>query len=248
MTQEKLSVERPSGGDTPLRRFIGTLDSWKQDPRIAQADNRQYVVAQFNFKDLEVLESVEVYPYPIAVIEIGYAPPKTSRGGTKWEAFAGSLRKLMPQNTDIDALVGKKQEWHMVTRQLRRGLTNDDGSPMMDGNNRQIWGDADVLCWTIASVEGLGSVAQKDEDFNVYLVDLADGKTEPQFYEAAFTNEAVRNRPNIVKAITDRVLLATLTEMGLLDRDAEGILHKVTGTPAGGTAGGDPAAQAETPA
>jgi len=43
----------------------------------------------------------------------------------------------------------------------------------------------------------------------------------------------VTARENIVKAITDRTLLALPMEMKLIDRDAEGILHKVTAeTPA----------------
>ncbi len=229
MVQEKLSVDRPTGGDTPLRRFVGVLKEAKQDQRIATQDQRKYLVIHFNFTDLEVLDAVEIYPYPIAVIEIGYADPSTSRGDTKWEAFASSLRKLMGPQADVDALVGKKQEWLMVERQLRRALNNEDGSPMVDGNGRAIWGLTPVGCWTVFSVEGLGTAEQKDEDFYAKLVDMADGKTEPQFYEAAFLNEDVRSRKNIVKAITDRTLLSTLTEMKKVARDAEGILHKVTG-------------------
>lgn len=225
MVQEKMSAEKPSGGDTPLRRFRGVLDSAKLDQRTSN-DGRAYAVALFNFKDVEVIESVEPYPFPIAVIGISYKPPKKSRGGTKWDAWAGSLRKLSPSNPDPDVLVGKVQEWAQVEHPLRSALTDDEGNPVMDGNNKQLWGDVATLCWTIASVEGLGSVAEKDKDFDVFLVDLADGKTEPQFYEAALTNSQVTARPNIVQAITDRKLLVTLTEMGKLTRDAEGILHK----------------------
>ncbi|KKL20029.1 hypothetical protein LCGC14_2459510, partial [marine sediment metagenome] len=39
----------------------------------------------------------------------------------------------------------------------------------------------------------------------------------------------VMSRPNIVEAIIGRKLLDTLKEMGKITRDAEGILHKVTG-------------------
>jgi hypothetical protein len=96
-----------------------------------------------------------------------------------------------------------------------------------------VWGDVDQPCWKVVSVDGLGSVEEKDADFNAFLVDLADGKTEPKFYEVALTDSKVTARPNIVEAITDRRLLDNLTEMGLLTRDAEGILHKVTAeTPA----------------
>ncbi|KKM03581.1 hypothetical protein LCGC14_1773020 [marine sediment metagenome] len=230
MVQEKMSMDRPTGGDTPLRRFKGVLDSLKLDQRTSN-DGRSYAVALFNFKDLEVLESEEPFPFPIAIIGISYKPPKMSRGGTKWDALAGSLRKLMPQNPDPDLLVGKMQEWAQVEHSLRGALTDEEGHPIMDGSTppKQLWGDVPTLCWTIASVDGLGSVKEADEDFNKFLVDLADGKTEPKFYEVALTNSQVTARPNIVEAITSRKLLTTLTEMNLLTQDAEGILHKVTG-------------------
>ncbi|KKL73056.1 hypothetical protein LCGC14_2078760 [marine sediment metagenome] len=227
MVQEKMSMDRPSGGDTPLRRFKGILDELKLDQRVA-SDGRTYAVALFNFKDVEVLESTEPYPFPIAVIGISYKPPKSSRGGTKWEALSASLRKLMPENPDPDELKGKRQEWAQVEFALRSALTDEEGHPVMDGNQKQLWGDVPTLCWTIVSVEGLGSVAEKDEDFNAFLVNLADGKTEPKFYEEALTNSQVTARPNIVEAITSRKLLTTLTEMGLITRDAEGILHKAS--------------------
>ena len=227
MVQEKMSMDRPTGGDTPLRRFKGVLDSLKLDQRTSR-DGSSYAVAIFNFKDLEVLDSTEPFPFPIAIIGVGYKPPKQSRGGTKWDALAGSLRKLMPQGPDPDLLVGKMQEWVQVEHSLRGALQDDEGHPLMDGSTppKQLWGEVPTLCWTIASVEGLGSVQEADDDFNAYLVALADGKTEPKFYEVALTDSKVMSRPNIVEAIIGRKLLDTLKEMGLLTRDAEGFLHK----------------------
>lgn len=226
MVQEKMSVDRPTGGDTPLRHFKGTLAGLKLDQRQSN-DGRSYAVALFDFTDLEVLESTEPFPFPIAQIGISYKPPAKSRGGTKWEAFAGSLRKLMPKNPDPEELKGKAQEWEQLERPLRSALTDEEGMPVLDGNNKQLWGEVPTLCWTVISVEGLGSTKEADEDFNAYLVDLADGKTEPKFYEDALTDSKVTARPNIVEAITGRKLLDTLKEMKLIDRDAEGILHKV---------------------
>ena len=226
----EISIDKPTGGDTPLRHFKGVLvpDKELSDERATKDGSRKYVVLVFNFTDVEVIHSVEPFPFPIASITVGYAPPKMSRGGTAFEALASSLRKLMPDNMDINLLKGKRQEWKMEERKLRRGLTDEEGLPIMDGNDKQLWGDVPTLCWTVVAVEGLGSTEEADNDFYAFLVDLADGKTEPKFYEAAFTNSRVTARENIVKAITDRTLLALLMEMKLIDRDAEGILHKVT--------------------
>ncbi len=225
----EISIDKPSGGDTPLRHFKGTLspDKTLSEERSTKDGSRKYVVLNFNFSDVEVIESVEPFHFPIALITIGYAPPSTSRGGTKFEALAGSLRKLMPDNLDIELLKGKRQEWKMEERKLRRGLTDEEGNPIMDGNNKQLWGDVPTLCWTVVTVEGLGSVEEADAEFNKFLVDLADGKTEPQFYEKALIDDKVRTRSNIVDAIVNRKLLDTLKAMNLLTRDAEGILHKV---------------------
>jgi len=232
MVQEtfKPSMDRPTGGDTPLREFIGILDSYKAEERKGN-DGSSYTTIHFNFKELEVLDTVEPFPFPIAVINIGYKPPKASRSGTKWDALSGSLRKLSPANPDIDLLVGKKQQWKMIEIPLRGIMRDEGGQEVVDANGKQVWGEVPTLCWAIVSVDGLGSVEQKDKDFNTFLVDLADGKTEPQFYSAALTNSEVTARPNIVEAITDRKLLATLIEMGKLERDVEGILHKVLKAP-----------------
>lgn len=230
----KPSIDRPTGGDSPLLRFKGNLVSYTPEERTSQGDQSKYMVILFNFADVEVLEATEPYPFSIAIIKIGYKPPKDSRGGTKWDAFASSLRKLSAEG--LDALVGKKQEWAVMPHKIRSPLVDDEGNPQMDGNNRQIWGDTDQPCWKVVSVDGLGSVADKDADFNVFLVDLADGKTEPKFYEAALTNSQVTARPNIVEAITSRQLLSTLVEMKLVWRDAEGILHKGSGVEPGAVA------------
>jgi hypothetical protein len=225
--QFKPSVDRPTGGDSPLQDFRGTLANYATEERTSQSDQSKYMTISFNFADVEVLLSDEPYPFPIAIIKIGYKPPKESRGGTKWDAFASSLRKLSPEKPDLDVLVGHKQRWTRLPFKIRSPLTDDEGNPQLDGNQRQIWGDLDIPCWKVVEVEGLGSVEEKDADFNKLLVDLADDKTEPKFYEAALTHSAVTARPNIVAAITERKLLTTLTEMNLLTRDAEGILHKV---------------------
>ena len=245
MVQEgfKPSIDRPTGGDTPLREFIGVLDSYKAEERTSTTDNSKYTTIDFNFKDVEVLDAVEPFPFPIAVIRIGYKPPKSSRGGTKWDAFAGSLRKLSPDSPDLDPIVGMKQQWKMVEVPLRGIMKDEAGQEVVDANGKPVWGEVPTLCWSIVSVDGLGSVADKDEDFNSFLIELADGKTEPEFYSAALTNSRVNERPNITQALVDRKLLATLFEMGKLTRDADGILHKAVGE-----AAADVAPPTETPA
>ncbi len=211
----------------PVRRFKGLLESYTPEPKTYGA--RTQMSYNFNFKEIEILETTEPYTFPIVVININYNPP-SDRGragqGNRWEVMAASLRKLSPQDPDLDLLVGKTQEWAQLPATLRLPINDEEGNPQLDGNGAAVWGDVGADAWQIVSVDGMGSVQEADDDFNAFLIDLADGKTEPQFYNAALTSERVNARPNIAQALIDRKLLTTLIEMGKLTRDAEGILHK----------------------
>ena len=233
MVQEqfKPSLATPVG-QSPLREFIAVLESWEAETREAQADNpgdtpRKYQVITFNFKDLEVIESTEPYAFPIAVLSIGYAPPTVSRGNTRWDALAGSIRKLTP-DPDLDLLVGKRMTWAMLPSTLRQALVEEDGTPKLDGRLKALWGDVQVDAWQVKEIEGLGSIAESDEEFMDFLVGEADGKTPTDWYEALLGDRRVtQGRGDIVTAITERKILDTLLTAGKLTQDSDGILHKV---------------------
>jgi len=232
VTQEqfKPSLATPVG-QSPLREFIAILESWEAETREVAADNpgdtpRKYQVITFNFKDLEVIESTEPYAFPIAVLSIGYAPPTVSRGNTRWDALASSIRKLTP-DPDLDLLVGKRQTWAMQPATLRQALTEEDGTPKLDGRLKALWGDVQADCWQVKEIEGLGSTEESDAEFMDFLVDQADGKLAKDWYEALLGDRRVtQGRGDIVTAITERKLLDTLVTAGKLTQDAEGILHK----------------------
>lgn len=219
-------------GQSPLLEFIGILESWEAETREVAADNpgdtpRKYQVITFNFKDIEVLKSTEPYAFPIAVLSIGYAPPTVSRGNTRWDALASSIRKLTP-DPDLDLLVGKRMTWAMQEATLRQALVEEDGTPKLDGKLRALWGDVKAPAWQVVEIEGLGSTAESDEDFMAFLVDQADGKLAKDWYEALLGDRRVtQGRGDIVTAITDRKLMDTLITAGKLTQDAEGVLHKV---------------------
>ncbi len=232
MTQEvfKPSLATPVG-QSPLQEFTAILESWEAETRESPSDTpgdapRKYQVITFNFKDLDVIRSTAPYVFPIAVLSIGYAPPAASRGNTRWEALAGSIRKLTP-DPDLDVLVGKRQTWEMLPGTLRQPVLEEDGTPKLDGRLRPLWADADVDCWHITEVEGLGTTAESDEAFMDFLIQAADGKTQSAWYETLLQDRRVTSRNDIVTAITDRKLLDTLTAAGKLTEDAEGVLHKV---------------------
>lgn len=211
-----------SSAFTPLRRFRSTLESYTFEDR----DDRRggtFRVIVFNHKELEVIESTEPYPFPIAVINISYS----TKTETRWDAFAKSLKKHVPDAADPDVLVGKQQEWAMLPFGLRQALSDEDGSPKLDARGAQEWGVVMSDAWQIASVAGIGSAEEMEVAFTELLLTKADGKTEKEFYEALLTDPKVTARPDVVTDITDRKLLSTLLTSGKLTRDDQGVLHKV---------------------
>lgn len=197
---------RPFG--TPLRRFKGLLKEYV--PEEKQGDSGSYMTITFNFTDIEVIESVEPYPFPIATINISYS----TSTGTKWDALAASIKKAIGMSVTLDDLVGKVQVWAYIPAKLRTKL--DDGK----------WGDVEQETWQVASVEGADPEAAADS-ITEHILDMIDGKTEQDFYQEFYQDEEVRKHPDLITAASERNLLKSLEDAGRISRDSEGIWHKV---------------------
>jgi len=204
----KPSMSRPTGM-SPLLHFKGRMKGYEMQDRTFES--RTYKVVVFDFTDVEVIEATEPYPFPIAQIQVGYNPPSSSRGNTKWEALASSVRKLIGGEPDLDEhLVGKMQEWQqLLAPQTRR---NDESGE---------WEVVQELAWQVVSLEG----TEAPEDLTDHILTIAEGKNESQFHEALLQDAKIRARPDLVSAITERKLLTALLDSKKLERDAEGILH-----------------------
>lgn len=210
MTQEPFEPGlETSSPISPLRRFRAKLLEY--NPLDREGDRGTYKVIQFKFVDLEVIEATSPFLFPICEVVVSYSTSTE----TRWDALAKSYKKLDPDAHDLKGLVGKMQEWAMLPAKRRN--RDDEG----------VWGDVTEDMWQIAAVEGLGSVADAEKDFDEHLAGLADDKDEKGFYDAALSDEKVRRNPKVVTAITERKLLDTLLAANRLTRDAEGVLHKV---------------------
>jgi len=191
------------------------LDNYKGVPGKDEQTGREYMSVEFNFKDLEVIEATELYPFPIAQLRIGYS----TSSSTRWGVFAKSCKRVLGPTADIDLLVGKKQEWAFQTGKVRTRV--EQAGP--DGAVNQVWTDVEQDCWQVIAVEGVSP----PEDLTSHIIDLADGKTEAAWNQALFADEKFRTRSDLVTDLTERKLLDALMLGGRLTRDAEGVLHKV---------------------
>jgi hypothetical protein len=142
----KLSLEASTDERSPLRSFIGVLESYDAIEETSKNTGKPYVIAHFNFQDVEVHESTEPYNFPTAQIDIFYS----ERADSNWDVFKKSLVKIIDPARDIDLIVGKKQTWTMI-----EAKTNQ---PDPDGGSA--WFKQAALCWTIESLDGYQSAEE----------------------------------------------------------------------------------------
>ena len=217
MTQEQFipSLETKPFG-TPLRKFEGILKGYNSEKKMGTGEGaKEYMVINFDFTDLVVMESTEPYPHPIATLSISYSTSTES----KWDALAKSIKKVMGLQTTIDQLVGKKQVWSYLPATLRT---------LIDGE----WKNAELEAWQLASIDGAStsSGATDSKEADARILELLDGKTEQDFYQEFYQDDIIRGHPELIEAATQRTLLPALQKAGKINRDAEGIWHTGPGT------------------
>lgn len=227
-----LNVDEPTGLG-PLREFIGTGAPIKEVTRTY--DGRDTVSGEFNFTDIEILEQVDVYPFPTFSFSINFSnPQKTRSKNTRWEHMAQSVRNLGLRGRDaFGQIADKRQHWKMVPALVR----------MRDEEDNQ-FKDMEDLVWTLLEVEGIetpedltqgissngnGASSTKGaaaaESKRHTIARIADGKTQAEFGTAATADAQVRKWSAEMDEITEQTMLTSLVNEGLLTRDDDGVFH-----------------------
>lgn len=224
------NTDKPTGG-VPVPEFRGNLVGWHEVRRVFDGSERLYW--SLDFTDIEVIRSVDVYPFPTISIEVSYSDPTRSRGGTRWEVLSDSVRRFSPnEKRDIGGLKGHNLHMSYEDAPIR----------MMDQETKE-WGEVTVPCWKIKAVEGLTGAADsagsspEGTDIYQHLANLLDGKTEPQFTEAVFADERCRNRPDLVTKQTNRQLIPEIVAQGLVELTSEGVYKLLAAQPTPPVAG-----------
>ncbi len=195
--------------ETPLIDFKGNLQSYDPQPP-DQFGNTRVV---FSFIGVEVIESIEPYPFPIATIRIKYSNKKNSQ----WGILAASAKKVLGDEADVPNLVGKDQRWR--TREHSYG-TNRQGEEMTG------------MVWDVLEVEGVGSTgadAPATVPAITRVLELLDGKTLPQFHQVVFADPVVKADSQLMASVMGNTLIPTLVESGQVSLDDNGIYHVQTG-------------------
>lgn len=234
----------------PLRRFIGTLDSYPSETQTwgeGTPDERTSKRRSYNFKDIEVIEAVEPYPFPIYTIGLTESNRKKSRYGV----FSDSLVEILDSVLTPSQLDPNSPEFVQTKDRMdwpdclgkRLGIVladGQDGRPPMhnlfDGratDDKHPKGqDVPTAAWEVYMVEGVGTKGGSGKSPIDTTMELLDGKTLAEFNQLAYASDAVRGDVALLQAIgmpatAPNSFANKMVTEGKFTKDEAGVYHKV---------------------
>jgi len=249
MTQEKLITSRNlvDSDIGPLRRLTGILDSMPTEnkPEDKTRGYKASIQVVLNLKDIEVLEAVEPYHFPIFTTR-----PFTlsNRKKSMWGVLADSFNQIAdmqytkeqldPTNpnyikpgarTDISETVGK-----------RVGLVvadGEDGRPkppeLFDSRaNKGKGGDTPRPTWMFYMIEGIGQVGVQGVTPLEKAMQLLDGHTLAEFNALAMAEQLVRGDVQLLQSIgmppsAKASFSSTMLASKQFTRDTNEVFHRI---------------------
>lgn len=253
LTQEQVLAQLKTRGfetggfRSPLRHFRGKLDSITGAMVQRGQMPQPRLEVSYNFSDVEVFESTEPYPFPVAQVSLMHSTRKQSAMGVLGDSMDKILNADLDENApqekakNQDALINVVQEWKVTP-----------GHMMPDRDEQGKWTEAPRECWEVVYAEGYGgtphsgvAVEEPAEELAQALakgkaapkpagetptqraISLLDGKTQQQWNNTVFQDAMVKGDPQLVNSIITGQFLGPLEEAGVVTKDADGIYHKV---------------------
>lgn len=176
---------------TPLREFIGTFENFEAE-RDEQFDR---IRVTLQFSDVEVIESTEPYPFPIAQIPIPFSQRRKSQMGF----LISSIDKLIPGGS-LSSLLGKRVRMKMVSENFGRWRGEAE--------------DRIRECWEVMEI--IGAAPQGKSAYRVAL-ELAVGRSPDnlrEFYQEAFKNPVIKADRELVGKILNKTFVSEALETG----------------------------------
>ena len=226
----------------PLRRFTGILDSMPtEEQSYGEGESaRKSTRVSLNNKDIEVIEAVEPYQFPIYTMSMSLSNRKKSMWGVLGQSLNAILdqqytaEQLDPTNpayikpserADITGGIGKRVGYVMAD-----GEEGRPAPPMLwDGRAEK---DVPRPCWTVYSIEGVGVAGGQGKSPMDKAMELLDGKTLADFNAAALADPQVRGDATLLQAISKPVsapdsFANTMVTAGKFSKDEQEVYHLV---------------------
>lgn len=232
----------------PLRRFTGILDSLPLEERtFGQGEAiRKTTQTAPNFKEIEVIEAVEPYHFPIFTI----SPPISisNRKKSRWGVLGQSFNEIVDQQYTVEQLDPKATSYIPPSNRMdikdavgkRLGLVMADGeegrpdAPMLwDGRaNDGKGGDVPTPCWRVYMVEGVGVAGGRGNTAMDEAMRELNGRSLSEFNTKALENIVIRADVELIQAISLPVsaptsFIATMLSTGQFTEDENHVYHRV---------------------
>lgn len=204
----------------PLRKITGILDSMPTEKRSydqADGSKRESTSVVLNLKELEVLEAVEPYHFPIYTTRpFALSNRKKSRWGVLGESFNEiadmqyTEEQLDPTNPayvkpsgrmDISDCIGKRiglvmadgQDGRPISPLLFDGRATDDAHPKGQ--------DVATPTWKFFMIEDIGVAGGQGVSPLDKAIELLNGKTLADFNAAALADPIIRGDTQLLTSI-----------------------------------------------
>ena len=202
------SIRGLTGGRLPVISFDGKLDSYE-----TIKDNYGNMTCNLNYVEIENIESIEPYPYPILQVPIKLSQKKKSA----WGFFAKSLDDIIPASEDLKDQVGKRLVMKSREHNYKRTEEDDD----MIG-----------VVWEVQEI--IGSAKVKGNAIEQALK-LLNNKNAAEFGRVVFTDPIVKSDPKVLQTIINKTFITAMESGGKVTKDKEGVYHLVEGAEAPAT-------------
>jgi hypothetical protein len=234
------------GNYGPLRKFRGIFDSMPAEKKTFGEGKiaRQATQISFNFKDMEVIESIEPYAFPTYSVVV----TRSNRKQSKYGFLALSLVAIVDQQYSAAQLdptsptyvhPSKRMDWKDCIGK-RMGLVfcdGEDGRPeppkQWDGRaNDGKGGEVPSPSWSVFEVEGVGVAGGSKISPVEKAMELLNGRNVKDFGMQAAVNDIVRQDTQLLISIgmpesAANSFVAGMVASGKFTKDAQGVYHKV---------------------
>ncbi len=264
MTQEsKVSTRGLIEADLGiLRRFTGILDSAPTETSVYQPRNivpsadapqgKPTTRVSLNFREIDPIEAVEPYHFPIYTIVVSKSNRKKSRWGVFSEGTPSDrslgFNNIVDQQYSPEQLDPGSPEYIKPLDRMdledcfekRFGMVLTDGidgrpQPMdlFDGRaNEGRGGDTPTPAWTVYEVEGIGVAGGQGTSGTDLAMKLLDNSTLADFNAAALANPAIRADTALLQSIAlpptaKNSFANTVVSADIFTKDSAGVFHKV---------------------
>lgn len=198
--QPKITVRnlQEFGGDqSPLMEFKGRLDSFGNP---TNRFGRNNII--LNFTQVQVIETIQPYSFPVAVVSIPYSSSKESR----WGKLADSVQQFLREGEDFpESYLGVEL---IMKKEMKELWDGQQGKKVPK------------LCWTAKLAQPVIVGAGKSPADRA--LELLNGKTAPDFYQAAFNDSLIKSDPNLVTAILSKTFLQAMEVSGKVVHNPDG--------------------------